>query len=158
MIKPSIILLYHISFTMLGHLLPPRHVFFREFQLVQKCYCSMSGHWVPLWYVSFAEFKFIWQPSHSVVSKNIYSLSGMYGIRFCLYYAWIWTISLACAFRRVPLVQKSCLNYAKTFTTWHVFFGEFQNEWQRSHKHLYQLPWYAYVRIIVVQAWHTVNQ
>lgn len=28
-------------FTMLGHLLPPWHVFFREFQLEQKCYCSV---------------------------------------------------------------------------------------------------------------------
>lgn len=99
--------------------------FFREFQLVQKCYCSMSGHWVPLWYVSFAEFKFIWQPSHSVLSKNIYSLFGMYSFVSLLCLDINFSTSLACAFRRVPLVQKSCLNYAKTFTTWHVFFGDF---------------------------------
>lgn len=159
MIKPSIILLHHYLFYYARTFTTSSACFFfREFQLVQKCYCSMSGHWVPLWYVSFAEFKFIWQPSHSVLSKNIYSLSGMYSFVSVLCLDINYCTSLACAFRRVPLVQKSCLNYAKTFTTWHVFFREFQNEWQRSHKHLYQLPWYAYVRIIVVQAWHTVNQ
>lgn len=157
MIKASIILLHQYLFYYARTFTTSSACFFlREFQLVQKCYCSMSGHWVPLWYVSFAEFKFIWQPSHSVLSKN--SLSGMYSFLSVLCLDIHYCTSLACAFRRVPLVQKSCLNYAKTFTTWHVFFGEFQNEWQRSHKHLYQLLWYAYVRIIVVQAWHTVNQ